>query len=90
MTAAFPSPGVVVPDDMGASGVHQQGAYEGMELRDWFAGKAMAAMIGAENTWRDYDFKPVDGLSVGMNSCLCAYHLADMMMVARQFPKTPK
>ncbi len=38
---AFPSPGVVIDD---YSAQHQQGAYEGMSLRDYFAAKAMGSI----------------------------------------------
>lgn len=37
---AFPSPGVILPHGT------QQGAYEGMSLRDYFAAQAMAAVAG--------------------------------------------
>lgn len=40
--AAFPSPGVVMPDGRGEE--MQQGAYEGMTLRDYFAAKAMQGL----------------------------------------------
>lgn len=44
---AFPSPGVVIDYD---SNQHQQGAYEGMSLRDYFAGKAMQALLTRLNS----------------------------------------
>lgn len=40
--SAFPSPGVVLDD---VAGKRQQGAYEGMTLRDYFAAKAMHALV---------------------------------------------
>ena len=40
-TAAFPSPGVVMTDG------RQQGAYEGMTLRDYFASAALQGMLAA-------------------------------------------
>lgn len=39
--AAFPSPGVVLNFNRNE---HQQGAYEGMSLRDYFAAKAMQGL----------------------------------------------
>lgn len=42
--AAFPSPGVAVSDGRGDQ--MQQGAYEGMTLRDYFAARAMSALVG--------------------------------------------
>lgn len=44
--AAFPSAGVVIDYDKNE---HQQGAYEGMSLRDYFAAKAMQGMIADTN-----------------------------------------
>lgn len=41
---AFPSPGVVLNFDRNE---HQQGAYEGMSLRDYFAAKALQGMLAA-------------------------------------------
>jgi hypothetical protein len=38
---AYPSPGVVLPSG------HQQGAYEGMTLRDHFAGLAMQGIVAS-------------------------------------------
>lgn len=42
--AAFPSAGVVIDFDKNQ---HQQGAYEGMSLRDYFAAKALQGMLAA-------------------------------------------
>lgn len=40
--AAFPSPGVVMTDG------RQQGAYEGMTLRDYFAAAALQGLLAAD------------------------------------------
>ncbi len=66
--AAFPSPGVVMSDD------RQQGAYEGMTLRDYFAAAALQAIITANGTF-DYDEEPVS---------LNAYKMADAMLKERE------
>lgn len=45
--AAFPSPGVIIPGlDPNA---RQQGAYEGMTLRDYFAAKAAAGICASKD-----------------------------------------
>lgn len=69
--AAFPSPGVVIPD----AGARQQGAYEGMTLRDYFAAKAMQA--AATNQ------KGADGFTFEQRA-EWAYQQADAMLKARQ------
>lgn len=43
--AAFPSPGVLMDD--GRGGEYQQGAYEGMTLRDYFAAKVLQSFIAS-------------------------------------------
>jgi hypothetical protein len=49
--AAFPSPGVVVIERTdGREHARQQGAYEGMSLRDYFAAKAIQAAVGNSGT----------------------------------------
>ena len=66
---AFPSPGVVMLDG------RQQGAYEGMTLRDWFAGLAMQA--AATNQ------KGADGFTF-YERARWAYEQADAMLEARK------
>lgn len=65
---AFPSPGVVLP------GGHQQGAYAGMTLRDYFAASAVPVFSwrlgGQMNTWK-------------ANAAAC-YEIADAMLNARE------
>lgn len=56
---------------------------QGMTLRDYFAGKALPAVISTESSWRDLGFKPVNGVSLVENTALCAYHVADAMLKAR-------
>lgn len=78
--AAFPSPGVAVSD--GRGDLLQQGAYEGMSLRDYFAAKAMAACISnAPNCSQDIG-------RIGAHQWLkkqadYAYYAADAMLEAR-------
>lgn len=68
---AFPSPGVVMDD--GRGGEFQQGAYEGMTLRDYFAAKAMQAIISAHMKTPD----------AAMIAPKLAYQLADLMLMER-------
>jgi len=66
---AFPSPGVIrtsAPDE------YQQGAYEGMTLRDHFAGLAMQAMIAHDGH-----------LSGDDKLAAIAYRVADAMLKQR-------
>ena len=68
--AAFPSPGVVIESYVEQ---RQQGAYEGMSLRDYFAAKVLQGMwaspIGTE--WTNQQLAKE------------AYRMADTMMEAR-------
>jgi len=77
MTAAFPSPGVVLtsaPDE------RQQGAYEGMSLRDYFAAKALPiAWEAYDRGYCEYDFEEVT-VSIAKH----AYQFADAMLKARE------
>ena len=68
--AAFPSPGVVIKD---YSSQRQQGAYEGMTLRDYFAAKAMTSeLVGGVHM---DDFEDV---------ARRAYAMADEMLKERE------
>lgn len=65
--SAFPSPGVVLPHG------GQQGAYEGMSLRDYFAAKAMQSMVTAE-------YASAVGFAAWSED---AYRMADAMLAER-------
>lgn len=69
---AFPSPGVVIDH---CSAQQQQGAYEGMSLRDYFAAQAM----------QGYFSRPELLHEVGNDTNLAkeAYALADAMLAER-------
>ena len=72
--AAFPSPGVVIVEEYGDEGEtrqRQQGAYEGMSLRDYFAGQALTSLAAL--------------YEVNGNFALAerAYQMADSMLAAR-------
>lgn len=54
----------------------------GMTLRDHFAGMALAS--GLAGSWRDSDYRPLDGLSLIENTARCAYEYADAMIKARE------
>lgn len=71
-TAAFPSPGVVL--NPGGHNPQQQGAYEGMSLRDYLAAKAMAGCLSSMDPLISYD---APGIARG------AYALADAMLAER-------
>lgn len=55
---------------------------EGMDLRDYFASKAINASMTC--IWRDVDYKPKDGFSMLENCAILAYEMADAMMKVRE------
>jgi hypothetical protein len=71
--AAFPSPGVV----LGVGGnMHQQGAYEGMTLRDYFAAAASQGLLTKlllESNVDDFPDK----------HAMACYAIADAMLMER-------
>ena len=71
---AFPSPGVVLPNG------RQQGAYEGMTLRDYFAAKALQPLIAGRN-WSEFIGSDEELIAQWAKS---SYALADAMLAARQ------
>ena len=66
--SAFPSPGVVMPDG------RQQGAYEGMALRDYFAAAALTGMYAG------YQGNAPEPEQVASD----AYFIADRMIEERE------
>lgn len=88
-TAAFPNPGVVLSP--GSHNPQQQGAYEGMSLRDYFAAKFAAAQ--AATTSADRDFIRPDNRyphlaespehTVAKEIARISYALADAMLAER-------
>lgn len=71
---AFPSAGVVIDYDKNE---HQQGAYGGMSLRDYFAAKAYSAMIAGGYWPAGYSLE---------EQARMAYMHADAMLAARAQP----
>lgn len=72
--AAFPSPGVVLKSKFDGD-PYQQGAYEGMSLRDYFAAKAMQALNSGATP---HDVKTsLDYVAEA------SYQMADAMLKAR-------
>jgi hypothetical protein len=67
---AFPAPDAAEFD----FGVQNRGAYCGMSLRDYFAAKAMAAMIAS----------PFPNVSENVDVAAAAYAMADAMIGARK------
>ena len=57
------------------------GHYEGMTLRDWFAGQALGAIITATSNGRHYPAREGQSLIEGMAQD--AYELADTMLAER-------
>ena len=53
-------------------------------LRDYYAGKAIAAIIAGKRTWSDIGYKPKNGFDVINNNCICAYEYADAMIKVRK------
>lgn len=80
--SAFPSPGVIM--DNGRGEQYQQGAYEGMSLRDYFAAKALQGFCANPAVFA------ANGMS-GWSLVNCTEqqlldycgHLADVMLVER-------
>ncbi len=67
--AAFPIP------------LQHQGGCEGMSLRDWFAGQALAGMMAHPEA----DYSPLGNTRI-KNTALDAYAVADAMLEARERP----
>ena len=83
--AAFPSPGVVFTEP-GTKEQRQQGAYEGMELRDYFAAKALQSfMVWAldQPHFKYYDTAAKAAAGYAKSS----YLIADAMLAAREASK---
>lgn len=68
--SAFPSPGVVMTDG------RQQGAYEGMTMRDYFAAAALQGMLAATPEAADYPSR--------IATSELAYLYADAMLKERE------
>lgn len=76
--AAFPSPGVVLGN------AQQQGAYEGMTLRDYFAGQVAVGLITFANGERlEKLFGASDAPTPHAFFAGVAYALADAMIAER-------
>jgi hypothetical protein len=56
--------------------------YHGMNLRDYFAAKAMQALIGCPH-WREEAGEDLD-MDVSKYTAISAYEMADAMMRARE------
>lgn len=75
---AFPSPGIASPARGDAEELVQQGAYDGMTLRIYFAAKAMHALILA---WNSADgIQHYGGESASHDIARAAYEHADAMI----------
>jgi hypothetical protein len=55
----------------------------GMTLRDYFAAKALGALINTPHSWFDLNLRPKDGLSDTEQICRFAYQYADAMLKER-------
>lgn len=71
---AFPSPGVIFTEP-NTKQQRQQGAYEGMSLRDYFAAKAMVGQLAAD--------KPQSQNMAYAKLAEVCYVLADAMLAER-------
>lgn len=72
---AFPAP------DLGEQDFGQRGAYPGMTLRDYFAAKALTALIACEKDYKNRGAKAVPTLAAW------SYEYADAMLRARAATK---
>lgn len=70
---AFPN----VPDGAGDKWADWE---QGMTLRDYFAIEALKVTSGA--SWSDLEYRPVNYVSNMENMALCAYQMADAMLIA--------
>lgn len=52
-------------------------------MRDEFATAALTGLMSGNYKWSDVSFSPVCGKTDGQNTALCAYHVADAMLEAR-------
>lgn len=86
---AFPSPGVVLNFDRNE---HQQGAYEGMSLRDYFAihaNESAISSLGLDHyiEWNNARLEQCEGEEVadyvGPSDASLRYQYADAMLAAR-------
>lgn len=59
-----------------------EGAWQGMTLRDWFAGQALAAMVSTPK--ETTEAANAAGMSRTDFVTECAYQLADAMLLARE------
>lgn len=80
MTYAFPHNTVVVDKDGGVKEHHR-----GMELRDYFAAKAMQGIFTGSIEWSaTYKYPDDASLEVFKDIAQDSYAIADAMMVARE------
>lgn len=88
---AFPSPGVVFTEPNTKQQQRQQGAYEGMSLRDYFAAKFAAAQAVATSADRDFirpdnrypQLAEAGEHTVAKEIARVSYALADAMLAER-------
>jgi hypothetical protein len=59
-------------------------AVKDMELRDWFAGMALQALLTVPNTWPASGTPRAPNKSIADTAAHKAYQVADAMMAARQ------
>ncbi len=80
--AAFPSPGVVMVSEH-SDEQYQQGAYEGMSLRDYFAAAAMQGMCAGLTRFRTEEHMEEIIVNRPRDVSAIAYVYADAMLKAR-------
>lgn len=79
---AFPRSGYVMSQDCAPE--QWQSGYEGMSLRDYFAGEIVTALISNENLWGAFIKKnPGDIKTLGALAAANAYLFADAMLAER-------
>jgi hypothetical protein len=65
---------------LGSDGLPEVSASDGMTLRDWFAGQALAGLMSNENTPFSADYAEVEPRQIAE----AVYEIADAMLTARQ------
>lgn len=79
MSAANGGPAFPHPVPVGAWGDPEQG----MSLRDYFAAKALPALLVTPFTWGELGYVPKSGRSNAQHYAAHAYELADAMLAER-------
>lgn len=65
-------------------GIYSSSVQEGISTRDYFAAKALQALITTTNSWPDLGLTPIHGLDDQQQIARFAYMYADAMLSVSQ------